>query len=357
MSAGFEDPVVTRNSDAPAPTAVLDVRRLGGYRYDWEYFADWCAAFSYPSLPASPMTVARFLSEDPAARGTLRRRVTAINAAHKTVGHELPGTVSAVRRLLSQRERGQHRAQGQIPRLPITGWPEGLFGRRDALVLWLVCLAGVPLAAIPTLKRTDLVGDDKRVVIKGGHDIEIPIDPQDMWGLLPVWRRWARIQEVVDVKFTTTALVAPLLAAHPVDADAVPSLRIPDSPVRGGALIPPLTKNGGLAGLADDGLSADGVRAVLAARLGIPKRQRRSAQSGKGGAAVVVPPMVTEDVVAAPARALGAPVVDGVLKRREAQEQLGDLDTAFSDIDRGAAALMERMERLLATDFAAGEST
>jgi hypothetical protein len=343
---------MTRDVD----TDGLNARILGGYRYDWDYFADWCAAYSYPSLPTSPVTVARFLSEDPAAPGTLRRRVTAINAAHRAVGHELPGTVSAVRRLLSQRDRWQERALGQIPRLPIAGWPEGLFGRRDALLLWLVCVAGVPASSIPALKRGDVVGDGNGILIRGGHDIELPIDPGDMWGILPVWRRWARIQEVIDARFTTTALVSPLIVAKPVDPTGVPSLRIPDPPARDGALIPPFTKNGGLAGLSDDGLSADGVRAVLVARLGIPKRQRRAVVTV---AEESVPShdraeASGDDDPAAPTGPEFSPV-DGVLKRRQAQDQLGDLDGAFSDIDRKAAALMERMERLLATDFASGD--
>jgi len=56
----------------------------------WGLFADWCNATDVASRPAIPETVLAFLAELPAGPSTVRRRVLAIDAAHRRAGYPLP---------------------------------------------------------------------------------------------------------------------------------------------------------------------------------------------------------------------------------------------------------------------------
>jgi len=82
--------------------------------------------------------------------------------------------------------------------LPVGGWPQGLFGRRDAMVLTLVA-AGLTYTEIAALRRGD--------VRRQGH--ELAVDSARPWrlgpagesaehGPVPVYSRWARVQEILD---------------------------------------------------------------------------------------------------------------------------------------------------------------
>src|SRR5258708_34996893 len=110
--------------------------------HTWALFADWCAATGRVALPAQPETLAEFLADHPAQLGTHRRRVTAINSAHRQRGLSEPGRAHAVHAALATRRYQRLQAVADaldeaIGQLPVSGWPHGLFGRRDALVLTL----------------------------------------------------------------------------------------------------------------------------------------------------------------------------------------------------------------------------
>ncbi len=120
--------------------ADLGLRIPSRYRHDWALFADWCSAADHRPIPATPETLALFLHEHPAAVATQRRRLSAINAVHTRHGYPAPGRTEAVRRHLdaARAERFDRLSRLLLQRaaqLPTTGWPSGLFGRRDALLL------------------------------------------------------------------------------------------------------------------------------------------------------------------------------------------------------------------------------
>lgn len=84
------------------------------YKSDWKLFSSWCHDRGLQALPASPRTVADYLS-DHAGRlkpSTLGRRLTTISQAHLTIGAESPVTHSVVRRTW----RGIRREHGTAPR-------------------------------------------------------------------------------------------------------------------------------------------------------------------------------------------------------------------------------------------------
>ncbi|WP_155832261.1 hypothetical protein [Gordonia alkanivorans] len=326
-------------------------------RGEWSLFADWCGAFERQSLPASPVTVAMFLAtENPnASRDVLRRRVSAINRVHYDHGYSAPGTATAVRRLLSLRDRHANIAHERIRELPTTGWPAGLFGRRDALVLWLVCRVGIAGNAVGELRCGDLTMPRTGVIaIGGGHDIEIAADPDDPFGLLPVWKRWAKIRDILATRPGPTPLVKPLTAAKPVDPRSKPALDPPPMPNQPGyALLPAFDRWGNLQSLPghdDEGISGVAAASIVQTHVhgigrGVTTRdawvKRIIDRDAEHRTQFVTPPPV--EVAPLPDRH-----AEATAARHRAREVFDGIDDAFDDIDRRTADLLARTEALLA---------
>ena len=79
---------------ASALESVLSDNTRRVYAAQWRLFHEWCDSVGLPSLPAQPLTVARYLAVragDGAAVATLRLASSAIAKAHELAGHESPG--------------------------------------------------------------------------------------------------------------------------------------------------------------------------------------------------------------------------------------------------------------------------
>jgi hypothetical protein len=184
-----------------SPASGIDLDPTASHT--WALFVDWCSATGHVALPAQPETLAEFLADHPAQVGTHRRRVTAINSAHRQRGLSEPGRAHTVHAALRTRSHERLQAVADvldeaIRQLPVSGWPHGHFGRRDALILTLVA-AGLTYTEIAALRRGDLR--------RQGH--ELVIDSDRKWRLgaglqsrehTPgaVHDRWARVQEILD---------------------------------------------------------------------------------------------------------------------------------------------------------------
>lgn len=116
------------------------------YRSDWTDFVAWCERYDLTALPATPETVARYLSALAAVAkvSTVGRRLTAIAKAHRTAGHDSP-TKSEVVHLTM---RGIRRTHGIAPtqkaptllvdlRAMVAALPETPLGTRDRALLLL----------------------------------------------------------------------------------------------------------------------------------------------------------------------------------------------------------------------------
>ena len=129
------------------------------YASDWARFERWCERKNVSSLPASSATLALYLADAADAVNddgtwsyspvTLTRWVAAINAKHRESDHLPPGAHDGVSRVLAGIKRTRHRKTKQaralrleplrkvIDSIPIAGWPQGIKGRRDSLMLLL----------------------------------------------------------------------------------------------------------------------------------------------------------------------------------------------------------------------------
>ncbi|WP_439029068.1 hypothetical protein [Gordonia terrae] len=75
--------------------------------------------------------------------------------------------------------------------MPDSGWRAGLFGRRDALILTLVCRLGLPVARVGELRCGDVTVDVAVGVlyVAGGHHITISLEadnPHGVYSVLPL---------------------------------------------------------------------------------------------------------------------------------------------------------------------------
>ncbi|MBX4171798.1 hypothetical protein ACRAJ3_18375 [Rhodococcus pyridinivorans] len=185
--------------------AQLGLRIPARYRHDWALFADWCAAVDHRPIPAAPETLALFLHEHPAAVATQRRRLSAINAVHTGHGYPAPGRTETVRRHLDATRAQRLDRLGRLllqraVELPTTGWPSGLFGRRDALLLVLAA-TGMSFTDITRLRRSDIrLADDTLVATtRAGECFRLAADPATGdTSAVTIYRRWAQIQTFLD---------------------------------------------------------------------------------------------------------------------------------------------------------------
>jgi integrase len=147
--------------------AAKAVATQRAYSSDWRHFAVWCQTHGLDSLPATPSTVALYLTslakpaegEKPRKAATITRRLTSINAAHKNAGLDSPATMN--HRLVADTLHGIRRTLGvaQTRKKPLT---------RDRIVKLLGVLEG-PIAAARdkalllvgfagSLRRSELAG-------------------------------------------------------------------------------------------------------------------------------------------------------------------------------------------------------
>ncbi len=158
------DPAVTL---APFVASVARYARasraastLRGYRSDWKDFQRWCALNWMDSLPATPETVAAYISHcadrGDLKAGSIQRRVSAIAAIHTGHGHSSPTTHAEVRLVLAGVRRTLGVAQtGKTPVLTsdvaamLSSVPDKLLGVRDR-ALMLMGFAGA-------FRRSELV--------------------------------------------------------------------------------------------------------------------------------------------------------------------------------------------------------
>ena len=184
-------------------------------------FEDWCTALEYSALPATPDILARFFDAHPAAVATQRRRITVIDAVHHRTGLPAPGRSETVRGAIdierAERLRELAARLGRIiARLPVSGWPAALFARRDALILVLAS-TGMPYSQIATLRVCDVTADRDTGLLRIRHlgSVET-VTPEALTAMggdaTQVLRRWLEVLGHQQ-RYPSTRLLAEQMAA------------------------------------------------------------------------------------------------------------------------------------------------
>jgi site-specific recombinase XerD len=139
---------------------------LRAYRTDARMFSEWCEARGVSALPASPETVATYLSAlatEGAKFSTIARRCAAIKFLHETADRESPTTARLVRSTLA----GIRRTIGvaQVKKAPATATrlvemirlcPTTLAGMRDRAMLLLGFAGAFRRSELVALRVEDL---------------------------------------------------------------------------------------------------------------------------------------------------------------------------------------------------------
>ncbi|MDM7489362.1 hypothetical protein QT969_13845 [Rhodococcus sp. CSLK01-03] len=329
---------ITERDNESGDTA-LGLEIPARYRHDWALFADWCTATGQHPLPAEPEALALFLREHPAAPATHRRRVSAINTVHIRHGHPPPGRSETVRRRLDAARAARlaplllHKAA----ELPTTGWPNGLFGRRDALLLTLAA-TGMPFAQLARLRRGDIHLDAGTLAAAttDGERFCLPPESGTAGASAAVYRRWAEILAFLDAYPNTD-----LLAQHLTDPVEVEQGILTDRQARQ-PLLTPIDRWGHLP-LMPQPMTAQSIAAIvrdhLAGRIPVhallPLRKqgdRNDHPHAGGETGIELDPHYYER---------------GIAARRHARNRLDGLADVFDEIETRADALLEELLTVL----------
>jgi site-specific recombinase XerD len=181
------------------------------YRADWDHFDAWCRHHSLAALPATPETVALYITALAASHrpATLRRRLTVIGLAHQAAGRPSPAsmqqtlvgeTLKGIRRTLGTAQTGKRPFYTGQVRAMIGALPENLQGLRDRALLLMGFaggfrrseLAGLAVediahekdGLVATLRRskTDQEGRGRKVALPyGAHPETCPVRAYRDW--------------------------------------------------------------------------------------------------------------------------------------------------------------------------------
>ena len=207
----WQDPDALAAQAAAFARAAKAPSTLRAYAADWRHFVAWCEVQGASPLPATPETVAFYLTALAATHrpATITRRLTAITKAHQVKGLLSPATVSEL--AVGETLKGIRRTLGlaQKSKAPLltadllqvlAHVPPGLAGLRDRALL-LVGYAGafrrselaalqledvawVEEGSILTLRRskTDQQGQGRQVALPlGAHAQTCPVRALRSW--------------------------------------------------------------------------------------------------------------------------------------------------------------------------------
>lgn len=309
----------------------------------WRLFEDWCAALEYRALPADPLALARFISANPASGATQRRRVSAINAAHRRAGHPCPGQAEAIRELLDARRIARTEARAAaaaqaITHLPKQGWPTTLFAGRDSVLL-VLSTTSMPARHIAALRIGDVHGDAHGSGLTANAAGRAFTSPEalSVHGISAahVLREWLRVRSIQHHTPSTMRLAA-YLRGEPVP-------RVPAAP-DSLPLVTPVDRWGATP-LLPTPLSAASVARIITDHLSgaaIAHREvtRAVAETKEAEPAAPEPPLL-------------APVLDpasfsrGIAARQRTSRELDDVSVALDDVEARADRLLDDLLRLL----------
>ncbi len=330
-----------RHNPTDEPLPVL----AGGYRHDWALFVDWCAASDEPSLPATPEVLAGFLHEHPAAAATQRRRVSAINTVHRNHGLLPPGRSDIVRRRLdTARAARLGRLEATLRKravaLPTTGWPAGLFGRRDALILVLAA-TGMSFTQLSRLCRGNLTTDtaDGALIAKvDGEQFRLAPREDKHAHATPaaIFRRWADVLAYLDRRPNTR-----MLATYLADPQKISSSELSEGQSMQ-PLLPPIDRWGHLP-LPLQAMSPQSIASLTRAHFaGRPPARRSLPLSFSATSNLDSAPPETDSVDLDPDY-----YERGIQARHRSHEALSDVSEILDDVEDRADQILRELLAVL----------
>ncbi|QXW00475.1 MULTISPECIES: recombinase [Rhodococcus] len=345
--------MTTLNTEPAASTKPDFEHALGVKdRSGWALFTDWCVAADHIALPAAPATLAQFISENPAALSTQRRRITTVNTVHRAAGHPAPGAADTIRRIVNTSRADRLSslevvASEIIPRLPTFGWPSGLFGRRDALLL-LLASSGLSIEQISALHRNSIHIDGQSLIIDGINPIRL--DPATYPPAVcpaAVYLRWTQILEFLD-RTPSTRLLAEHLDSHtrPTSELTTEEAGTVAGGKQSGSLFTPIDR-WGYTPISGSPLTPQSVASIITAHLtgASPSHPPYSRRPRHSDAPDVYEPEVFPEIVLDDGY-----YESGLEARRAAHTALTDVTAALDDVEDRADEILRKLLAVLDTE-------
>ncbi len=190
MSTELVDPMASVRAYLAAEKSSSTRR---AYKADWADFTTWCDRAGEMALPATPVSVAKYIAQlaDGGRKvATIERRIAAIRSVHKAAGHEPPTNAEGVKAVM----RGIRRTKGerQTKKAPATAdliaqllglFPAKLAGIRDRAIVLICFAAALRRSELVDLKVNDVDWRLKGIVLhigrsktdQEGHGASIPV--------------------------------------------------------------------------------------------------------------------------------------------------------------------------------------
>ena len=192
---------------------------LRAYRADWEHFQAWCRRHALPWLPATPETVALYITDLAASHkpATLRRRLTVISRAHQTAGHPSPAsmqeplvseTLKGIRRTLGTAQDGKRPLSTGDVLAMVDALPDTLQGVRDRALLLVGFAGGFRRSELAGLQIADVAveNDGLAIVLRRsktdqegqGRKVGIPYGSRPETCAVHAYREWVVAAAIGD---------------------------------------------------------------------------------------------------------------------------------------------------------------
>lgn len=175
LSSGLED-LIQKANDLIRSAKAPSTRKA--YQSDWRIFESWCAAERLSSLPASPQTIALYITSCVVARlaaATIARRLASISKAHQAAGFE-ESPASTKHFVVGEVLKGARRTLGvaqkckdplllnDIIRL-LVACPANLLGLRDRALMLIGFAGAFRRSELCSMTVSDLCFSESGLVI------------------------------------------------------------------------------------------------------------------------------------------------------------------------------------------------
>jgi integrase len=216
---------------------------IRAYKTDFADFTQFCREHGFPFLPASPTTVALYISDRAGslAAATITRRLAAISKAHQAAGYQdsptschhfvVSETLKGVRRAIGTAQHGKDPLLTADIRRIVENCPQSLPGFRDTALV-LVGFAGAfrrsEIAAIEvtdlSFRREGLVIDLRRSKTDQeakGRQVGIPFGADECTCPVRMLRRWLTGAGITAGPVFRAINRHGHVACHKLDSDSV----------------------------------------------------------------------------------------------------------------------------------------
>jgi integrase len=239
-SRGLEDLIAKTRNYMRGATSPATVR---AYQSDFADFVHFCRDHNLASLPATPTTVALYISDRASvlANATITRRLTAITKAHQAFGctdspassHHfvVSETLKGIRRAIGTAQQGKDALLTSDIRKMVEHCPHGLRGLRDRALLLVGFAGAFRRSELASLEVADLTFTPEGLVINlrrsktdqeaKGREVGIPFGADELTCTVRSLKSWLTCAQIDGGPVFRSVGKSGRLSHHALSPDSV----------------------------------------------------------------------------------------------------------------------------------------